>query len=72
MVSVMHIAPTDADVFDPDAYIGQKHVTPPEREALASLEALGQLHEVVRDPLAVRAGVHLLGLTGRQFHRIWA
>ena len=28
--------PTDADVFDPHAYIGQTHVTPPEREALAS------------------------------------
>jgi exodeoxyribonuclease-3 len=44
----MNIAPTDADVFDPAAYIGQTHVTPPEREALASLEALG-LHDVVRD-----------------------
>src|SRR5918911_5034478 len=25
----MNIAPTDDDVFDPDAYIGQTHVTPP-------------------------------------------
>src|SRR5690606_9482412 len=24
----MNIAPTDADVFDPEAYIGQTHVTP--------------------------------------------
>jgi exodeoxyribonuclease-3 len=44
----MNIAPTDADVFDPDAYIGQTHVTPPERAALAALQALG-LHDVVRD-----------------------
>ncbi|MGE5291610.1 MAG: exodeoxyribonuclease III [Micromonosporaceae bacterium] len=44
----MNIAPADADVFDPDAYIGQTHVTPPEREALAKLMALG-LHDVVRD-----------------------
>ena len=44
----MNIAPTDADVFDPDAYIGQTHVTPPEREALARLEAVG-LRDVVRD-----------------------
>jgi exodeoxyribonuclease-3 len=44
----MNIAPTDADVFDPDAYVGQTHVTPPEREALAEVEALG-LHDVVRD-----------------------
>ena len=32
----MNIAPTDADVFDPAAYVGQTHVTPPERQALAS------------------------------------
>jgi exodeoxyribonuclease-3 len=44
----MNIAPTDADVFDPDAYIGQTHVTPPERAALAELQALG-LRDVVRD-----------------------
>jgi exodeoxyribonuclease III len=44
----MNIAPTDADVFDPDAYVGQTHVTPPERAALAELEALG-LRDVVRD-----------------------
>jgi exodeoxyribonuclease-3 len=43
-----NIAPTDDDVFDPDAYIGQTHVTPPEREALAELQALG-LHDVVRE-----------------------
>jgi exodeoxyribonuclease-3 len=44
----MNIAPTDEDVFDPDAYVGQTHVTRPEREALARLQALG-LHDVVRD-----------------------
>ena len=44
----MNIAPADADVFDPAAYIGQTHVTPPELEALASLESVG-LHDVVRD-----------------------
>lgn len=44
----MNIAPTDEDVFDPDAYIGQTHVTPPERAALAELQALG-LRDVVRD-----------------------
>jgi exodeoxyribonuclease III len=43
-----NIAPTDDDVFDPDAYIGQTHVTPPEREALGELQALG-LHDVVRE-----------------------
>jgi exodeoxyribonuclease III len=44
----MNIAPTDADVFDPDAYVGQTHVTPSEREALAELQGLG-LRDVVRD-----------------------
>ena len=44
----MNIAPTDADVFDPDAYIGQTHVTEPERAALARLQDLG-LHDVVRE-----------------------
>ena len=44
----MNIAPTDADVFDPGAYIGQTHVTPPEREALAALQAVG-LRDVVRE-----------------------
>jgi exodeoxyribonuclease-3 len=44
----MNIAPTDEDVFDPAAYEGHTHVTPPERQALAELEAVG-LHDVVRD-----------------------
>ena len=44
----VNIAPTDADVFDPDAYVGQTHVTPPERAALAALQGAG-LHDVVRD-----------------------
>ena len=44
----MNIAPADADVFDPAAYVGQTHVTAPERAALASLEGVG-LHDVVRD-----------------------
>jgi exodeoxyribonuclease III len=44
----VNIAPTDADVFDPDAYLGQTHVTPQERAALAELMALG-LRDVVRD-----------------------
>jgi exodeoxyribonuclease-3 len=44
----MNIAPTDADVFDPEAYVGQTHVTPPERAALADLQSAG-LRDVVRD-----------------------
>jgi exodeoxyribonuclease-3 len=44
----MNIAPADPDVFDPAAYVGQTHVTAPERAALADLLAAG-LHDVVRE-----------------------
>ncbi len=44
----MNIAPTDADVFDPQAYVGQTHVTPAERAALGELLDAG-LRDVVRD-----------------------
>ena len=44
----VNIAPTDEDVFDPEAYEGHTHVTPREREALAAIMALG-LRDVVRD-----------------------
>ncbi|MFI6100237.1 exodeoxyribonuclease III [Lentzea sp. NPDC051213] len=44
----INIAPADADVFDPEAYIGQTHVTEPERAALQAIEGLG-FHDVVRD-----------------------
>lgn len=33
----VNVAPTDSDVFHPDAFVGVTHVTPPEREALARL-----------------------------------
>ena len=46
----MNIAPTDNDVFDPKAYVGQTHVTEPERAALAALRDTG-LHDVVGRPL---------------------
>ena len=44
----MNVAPADDDVFDPEAYVGQTHVTPPERAALAEIQALG-FRDVVRD-----------------------
>jgi exodeoxyribonuclease-3 len=44
----MNIAPADADVFDPAAYVGQTHVTEPERAALRALLDAG-LHDVVRE-----------------------
>ena len=44
----INIAPTDEDVFDPEAYEGHTHVTAPERAALGELQAIG-LRDVVRD-----------------------
>jgi exodeoxyribonuclease III len=45
-----NVAPTDADVWDPKVFIGSTHVTPPERQALADLRALG-LQDVVPTPM---------------------
>ncbi|MEU4220772.1 exodeoxyribonuclease III [Actinoplanes sp. NPDC026623] len=45
-----NVAPTDDDVWDPEVFVGATHVTPPEREALAALRALG-LTDVVPRPL---------------------
>jgi exodeoxyribonuclease-3 len=44
----MNIAPTDEDVFDPEAYVGQTHVTEPERTALDELMG-DRFHDVLRD-----------------------
>ena len=64
----MNIAPTDDDVFDPDAYAGETHVTPPERAALAELQERRPARRRAR-PLARRADLHLLGLPRRMFHQ---
>jgi exodeoxyribonuclease-3 len=45
-----NVAPTDADVWDRAAFVGDTHVTEPERRALAELSALG-LTDVVPRPL---------------------
>ncbi|MBV9204334.1 MAG: exodeoxyribonuclease III [Actinobacteria bacterium] len=45
-----NVAPTDDDVWDPAVFAGSTHVTPPERQALAGLRALG-LRDVVPEPM---------------------
>jgi exodeoxyribonuclease-3 len=45
-----NVAPTDDDVWDPGVFVGSTHVTPPEREALAAIRAVG-LQDVVGRPL---------------------
>jgi exodeoxyribonuclease-3 len=64
----MNIAPADIDVFDPDAYIGQTHVTPPERAALGQLQALG-LRDVVRDRWPTERVFTYWDYRGGMFHR---
>jgi exodeoxyribonuclease-3 len=51
-----NIAPTDADVYDPEAFIGETHVSPPERERLQSLEGRG-LVDVFRQVYPDAGGV---------------
>jgi exodeoxyribonuclease-3 len=45
-----NVAPTDEDVWDPAAFVGSTHVTPPERAALAALRATG-LTDLLPRPL---------------------
>jgi exodeoxyribonuclease III len=45
-----NVAPTDDDVWDPAVFVGATHVTPPERQAVADLLALG-LTDVAARPL---------------------
>ena len=60
----MNIAPTDEDVFNPEAYVGHTHVTPPERAALAGARGARPARRRARS-LAGRARVQLLGLPRR-------
>ena len=46
----VNVAPTDDDVWDPKVFVNSTHVTPPERQALADLRALG-LTDVVPKPI---------------------
>src|SRR5262249_33154604 len=45
-----NVAPTDADVWDPAAFVGSTHVTEAERAALAALRDLG-LFDIVPKPM---------------------
>jgi exodeoxyribonuclease-3 len=45
-----NVAPTDADVWDPAAFVGSTHVTGPERAALAALLETG-LRDIVPTPM---------------------
>ena len=64
----MNIAPTDADVFDPDAYVGQTHVTPAERDALARLQSVG-LRDVIREHWPARRVFTYWDYRAGMFHK---
>ncbi len=59
----MNIAPTDDDVFDPDAYVGQTHVTRARAGGAGGAAGARPARRRARS-LAERAGLHLLGLPG--------
>ena len=42
----LNVAPTDSDVFHPDAFVGSTHVTPAEREAVAAILETADLVDV--------------------------
>lgn len=44
----MNVCPTDADVYDPQAFAGATHVTPQERGALAAVAHAGGLRDAYR------------------------
>jgi len=44
----MNVAPADLDVYDPAAFAGSTHVTPPERAALAAVREQGGLVDAFR------------------------
>ena len=43
-----NVAPTDGDVYDPEKFVGETHVSQPERDALSAIESRG-LRDVFRD-----------------------
>ncbi|HEY9292049.1 MAG TPA: exodeoxyribonuclease III [Microlunatus sp.] len=64
----MNIAPTDADVYDPAAYVGQTHVTAEERAALDRLLSIG-LHDVVRERWPIERVFSYWDYRAGMFHR---
>ena len=63
-----NVAPSDDDVWDPAAFVGSTHVTPPERAALAELRAVG-LRDVVPRPLKYDKPFTYWDYRAGMFHR---
>ena len=58
----MNVCPTDADVYDPAAFVGSTHVTPEERERLGRVLAAG-LVDAYRALHPGRCWLHVVGLS---------
>ena len=65
-----NVAPSDLDVWDPAALEGQTHVTPPERERIQALCALG-LDDVVRRQYGDEQVFTWWDYRAGSFHRGW-
>ena len=65
-----NVAPTNLDVWDPAALVGETHVTAPERERVAALCALG-LDDVVRRQHGDEQLFTWWDYRGGAFHRGW-
>jgi exodeoxyribonuclease III len=65
----MNIAPADIDVFDPKAYVGQTHVTPAERAALAELQSGLGLRDLVRERWPIERVFTYWDYRAGMFHR---
>ena len=64
-----NIAPTDVDVYDPAAFEGATHVSPPERDALAGADATGAWPTCSAALPGRRPGVLVVGLPPRRLPR---
>ena len=65
-----NVAPTDDDVWDPAVFVHSTHVTPPERQALADLRALGHhVGEAERAEVGQRLPLGRRDVSGVHEHR---
>lgn len=63
-----NIAPDDRDVWDPQAFVGSTHVTPPEREALAQVQDWG-LVDTLRERYPDAGLFSYYDYTAGRFHK---
>jgi exodeoxyribonuclease-3 len=65
----MNVAPADRDVYDPAAFAGSTHVTPPERAALRALCEAGGLEDAFRHLHSQEPGFTWWDYRAGHFHK---